>query len=101
MHKASGIQVLSTLTYNFSILLTYAFTYIYIPTYIFYKIFAEKKAFEEAANRLKFEAAEKEKLLPELRKKSRRAYLGMRKEQKLQELEEDILDDERLFDEET
>lgn len=45
------------------------------------------------------EAEEKEKMLPELRKKSRYQYLGMRKDVKIQELEDDIRDDEYLFEE--
>ena len=41
----------------------------------------------------------KEKLLPELRKKSRRDYLAKREEDKLIEAEADIADDEFLYDE--
>lgn len=37
--------------------------------------------------------------MPELRKASRREYLKKRKEDKLMELEDDIRDDEYLFDE--
>jgi len=60
---------------------------------------SDKKAYEEAAKRLAQEAEDREKMLPELRKESRRAYLSKRKEDKIQELEADILDDEFLFDE--
>merc|ERR1712083_518716 len=60
---------------------------------------SDKKAYEEAARRLAQEAEDREKMLPELRKESRRAYLIKRKEDKIQELEADILDDEFLFDE--
>ncbi|XP_014219992.1 putative pre-mRNA-splicing factor ATP-dependent RNA helicase DHX16 [Copidosoma floridanum] len=55
----------------------------------------------EAAKRLKImEEASKEKLLPKLRIESRRKYLEKRKEDKVAELEADIVDDEYLFDEE-
>lgn len=61
--------------------------------------FADTKAYEEAAKRLKLEALDRESLLPNLRKESRRAYLGKRKDEKVQELEADIRDNEYLFDE--
>lgn len=57
-----------------------------------------KKAYEEAAKRLKLESEDKEKLLPKLRVQSRRQYLAKRKDDKVSELEADILDDEYLFD---
>jgi len=60
---------------------------------------SDKKAYEEAARRLAQEAEDREKMLPDLRKESRRAYLVKRKEDKIQELEADIMDDEFLFDE--
>lgn len=59
--------------------------------------FLDKKAFEEAAKRLKLDAENQEKLIPRLRIESRRKYLEKRKEDKVQELEADILDDEYLF----
>ncbi|CAG5102364.1 Similar to DHX16: Pre-mRNA-splicing factor ATP-dependent RNA helicase DHX16 (Homo sapiens) [Cotesia congregata] len=56
----------------------------------------------EAAKRLKLmETESRDKLLPELRKASRRQYLEKRKADKVAELEADIIDDEYLFDEET
>lgn len=58
-----------------------------------------KKAFEEAAKRLKVEHDDREKLVPKLRVQSRRDYLAKRKEDKVAELEADILDDEYLFEE--
>lgn len=58
-----------------------------------------KKAFEEAAKRLKVEHDDRERLVPKLRVQSRRDYLAKRKEDKVAELEADILDDEYLFDE--
>lgn len=57
-----------------------------------------KKAFEEAAKRLKLEHDDREKLVPKLRIQSRREYLAKRKDDKVAELEADILDDEYLFD---
>lgn len=58
-----------------------------------------KKAFEEAAKRLKLEHEDREKLVPKLRVQSRRDYLAKRKDDKVAELEADILDDEYLFEE--
>ncbi|XP_011701702.1 PREDICTED: putative pre-mRNA-splicing factor ATP-dependent RNA helicase DHX16 [Wasmannia auropunctata] len=53
----------------------------------------------EAAKRLKImETDAKDKLIPKLRVESRRKYLEKRKEDKVAELEADILDDEYLFD---
>ncbi|XP_029727278.2 pre-mRNA-splicing factor ATP-dependent RNA helicase DHX16 [Aedes albopictus] len=57
-----------------------------------------KKAYEEAAKRLKLEAEDRDKLLPKLRIHSRRQYLEKRKDDKVAELEADILDDEYLFE---
>lgn len=59
---------------------------------------SDRRAYEEAAKRLKLETADREKLIPSLRVESRRKYLEKRKEDKLQELEEDIADDEYLFE---
>ena len=44
------------------------------------------------------EAENKDKMLPELRKESRRQYLQKREKGKLDELMDDIRDDEFLFD---
>ena len=44
------------------------------------------------------EAEDREKVIPELRLKSRRDYLVKRKDDKIRELEADIIDDEFLFD---
>ncbi|XKL60434.1 hypothetical protein PGB90_007491 [Kerria lacca] len=61
---------------------------------------SDKKAYEEAAKRLKLEnERDKEKIIPKLRIESRREYLKKRKEDKVIELEQDLIDDERLFDE--
>lgn len=61
---------------------------------------SDKRAYEEAAKRLKIESESQEKLIPRLRIESRRKYLEKRKEDKVQELEADIIDDEYLFAEE-
>lgn len=61
---------------------------------------SEKKAYEEAAKRLRMENEDREKMVPMLRKISRRKYLEKRKEDKMVELAEDIQDDEYLFEEE-
>uniref|UniRef100_A0A2R5LFA9 RNA helicase n=1 Tax=Ornithodoros turicata TaxID=34597 RepID=A0A2R5LFA9_9ACAR len=60
---------------------------------------SDKKAFEEAAKRLKLEAEDRRKIVPKLRVDSRRKYLEKRKEDKLIELEADIHDEEFLFSE--
>ncbi|XP_023304208.2 pre-mRNA-splicing factor ATP-dependent RNA helicase DHX16 [Lucilia cuprina] len=60
---------------------------------------SSRKAIEEAAKRLKLEHEDRDKILPQLRIQSRRKYLEKRKEDKVAELEADILDDEYLFEE--
>ena len=60
---------------------------------------SDSKAFAEAAKRLAQEKEDREKMVPDLRKQSRRDYLVKRKEDKIQELEADIIDDEYLFSE--
>lgn len=61
--------------------------------------FSDKKAYEEAAKRLKLESdREKETVIPRLRIESRRKYLEKRKDDKVVELEANIIDDEYLFD---
>ncbi|KAL1459627.1 hypothetical protein WDU94_011591 [Cyamophila willieti] len=59
----------------------------------------DKKAYEEAAKRLKLESEGRDKIIPKLRIESRRKYLEKRKEDKVAELEADVLDDEYLFSE--
>lgn len=44
------------------------------------------------------ELEDREKIVPNLRVQSRRVYLEKRKEDKVSELEADIMDDEYLFD---
>lgn len=61
---------------------------------------SDRRAYEEAAKRLKMENAGREKIIPKLRVQSRRKYLEKRKDDKLAELEADIADDEYLFEEE-
>ena len=69
--------------------------------YSFLKYFIFSVLAAEAAKRLKImETDTREKLVPKLRIESRRKYLEKRKEDKVAELEADILDDEYLFDEE-
>lgn len=58
---------------------------------------SDKKAFEEAAKRLKLEAEDRLRVLPRLRVESRRKYLEKRKDDKLVELEADIQDEQFLF----
>ncbi|GFW26542.1 pre-mRNA-splicing factor ATP-dependent RNA helicase DHX16 [Trichonephila clavipes] len=58
---------------------------------------SDRKAFEEAAKRLRLEAEDRKKIVPKLRVESRREYLAKRKEDKLLELEGDIQDEEYLF----
>lgn len=60
---------------------------------------SDKRSFAEAAKRLKLESEDKEKMIPRLRVESRRKYLEKRKEDKVAELEADIVDDEYLFEE--
>ncbi|XP_066579606.1 pre-mRNA-splicing factor ATP-dependent RNA helicase DHX16 [Amia ocellicauda] len=57
----------------------------------------DKKAYEEAQKRLKMAEEDQKKMLPELRKQSRRQYLSRREQEKLQELEQEIADEELLF----
>lgn len=59
---------------------------------------SDKRSFEEAAKRLKLEAESRDEILPQLRIQSRRKYLEKRKDDKVSELEADILDDEYLFE---
>lgn len=61
---------------------------------------SDRRGYEEAAKRLKMENEDREKMVPVLRKISRRKYLEKRKEDKMVELAEDIQDDEYLFEEE-
>lgn len=71
--------------------------YIYSSIDIFIKA-TGKKGFEEAAKRHKMELEDRDKIVPDLRVQSRRIYLEKRKEDKVAELEADIMDDEYLFD---
>ncbi|XP_055520642.1 pre-mRNA-splicing factor ATP-dependent RNA helicase DHX16, partial [Leucoraja erinacea] len=58
---------------------------------------SDKKAYEEAQKRLKMGEDDRKALIPELRKHSRREYLGKREQEKLEDLEAEIQDDEYLF----
>ncbi|XP_067306450.1 pre-mRNA-splicing factor ATP-dependent RNA helicase DHX16 [Pseudorasbora parva] len=57
----------------------------------------DKKAYEEAQKRLKMAEEDQRKMLPELRKQSRRQYLTKREQEKLEDLEAEIADEEYLF----
>ncbi|XP_060800257.1 pre-mRNA-splicing factor ATP-dependent RNA helicase DHX16 [Neoarius graeffei] len=57
----------------------------------------DKKAYEEAQKRLKMAEEDQKKMLPELRKCSRREYLAKREQEKLEDLEAEIVDEEYLF----
>uniref|UniRef100_M4AFU2 Pre-mRNA-splicing factor ATP-dependent RNA helicase DHX16 n=1 Tax=Xiphophorus maculatus TaxID=8083 RepID=M4AFU2_XIPMA len=60
----------------------------------------DKKAYEEAQKRLKMAEDDQKNMLPELRKRSRWEYLKKREEEKLEDLEAEIIDDEYLFSKE-
>ncbi|KAK7575545.1 hypothetical protein V9T40_011831 [Parthenolecanium corni] len=61
---------------------------------------SDKNAYEEAAKRLKLQTEkDRGRLIPKLRIESRRQYLKKRKEDKVTELEQDLIDDEYLFEE--
>uniref|UniRef100_A0A1Y1L3F4 RNA helicase n=1 Tax=Photinus pyralis TaxID=7054 RepID=A0A1Y1L3F4_PHOPY len=60
---------------------------------------SDKRAYAEAVKRLKLETEDKDKMIPKLRIESRRKYLEKRKDDKVMELEADIVDDEYLFEE--
>lgn len=57
----------------------------------------DDKAYQEAKKRLEIEDENMSKVIPELRKKSRRDYLKKREVDKLEELEGDIYDEEHFF----
>ena len=57
------------------------------------------RKYASSAQNLLAENEEREQMLPELRKKSRREYLSKRKDDKLVELEDDLADEDYLFDE--
>ena len=56
-----------------------------------------QQAYEEARKRLEMAERDRRKMVPDLRKSSRREYLKKREVDKLDELEADIADDEYLF----
>lgn len=60
-------------------------------------VFVFNKAYEEARKRLEMEAEDRKKIIPELRKKSRRDYLKKRNVDKLDDLEAELMDEEYLF----
>nr|XP_033771274.1 pre-mRNA-splicing factor ATP-dependent RNA helicase DHX16 [Geotrypetes seraphini] len=58
---------------------------------------SDRKAYEEAQKRLKLAEEDRKKMIPELRKTSRREYLHKREKDKLEDLEAEIADEEYLF----
>lgn len=58
---------------------------------------SDKKAYEEARKRHQLAEEDKKKLIPELRKVSRRDYLRKRRPEKVVELRDDLADEEFLF----
>ena len=58
---------------------------------------SEKKAYEEAKKRLEMESADRRTIVPELRKQSRRDYLGKRREYKIEDLEAEIIEEDLFF----
>ncbi|XP_025112674.1 pre-mRNA-splicing factor ATP-dependent RNA helicase DHX16-like [Pomacea canaliculata] len=58
---------------------------------------SESKAYEEAKRRLQMETEDRRRVVPELRKKSRREYLKMRGVNKLDDLEAEVEDEKYLF----
>ncbi|KAK3088261.1 hypothetical protein FSP39_016720 [Pinctada imbricata] len=58
---------------------------------------SDKKAYEEAKKRLQLETEDRKRIIPELRKKSRRDYLKKRNVDKLEDLEAELMDEEYLF----
>lgn len=59
---------------------------------------SSKRASDEAAKRLKMDTEDRDTAVQKLREKSRREYLAKRKDDKVQELEADVVDDEYLFE---
>jgi pre-mRNA-splicing factor ATP-dependent RNA helicase DHX16 len=55
------------------------------------------KILEEAAKRLKLEKEDRTKVMPSLREKSRQEYLERREKDKLVELEQEVMDEEYLW----
>ena len=58
---------------------------------------SDKHKYDDAKRKLQLSEEEKKKMMPELRKQSRREYAKKRKEMKLEELVDDIKDEEYLF----
>ena len=59
--------------------------------------FKTPQAYEEAKKRLELAEQDRKKMIPDLRKGSRREYLKRREVDKVEELEADIQDEEYLF----
>ena len=67
------------------------------PTFYFCLSFDETQAYEEATKRLKLEQEDRRKIIPELRKKSRRDYLDKRGKEKLDDLELELNEEDYYF----
>ena len=65
--------------------------------FIFVFLFDETQAYEEATKRLKLEQEDRRKIIPELRKKSRRDYLDKRGKEKLEDLELELNEEDYYF----
>ena len=55
------------------------------------------QAYEEAMRRLQMESEDRLRVIPELRKKSRREYLKKRQHDKLEDLEQELEEEEYFF----
>ena len=55
------------------------------------------QAYEEAMRRLQLESEDRLRVIPELRKKSRREYLKKRQHDKLEDLEQELEEEEYFF----
>ena len=55
------------------------------------------QAYEEATRRLHLEKEDRKKIIPELRKKSRRDYLNKRQQDKLLDLEMEVEEEQYYF----
>jgi pre-mRNA-splicing factor ATP-dependent RNA helicase DHX16 len=57
----------------------------------------QRQMFEDAAKRLQLEKEDRKKVMPDIRKESRKEYLKKREPEKLAELEQAIMDEEYLW----
>ena len=57
------------------------------------------QAYEEAKRRLQMETEDRKRIIPEIKKKSRRAYLIKRHQDKMEDLEQELEEEEYYFGE--